>query len=297
MIRLNRPQLVTISAWPQEVLLDVGRKPVGFVMPAVRGGKPLHMFISPSDRQRHAPAATYATLIAVACNLARAVMTFHQAGVVIADINFSNFLVLPNGTVRVIDCDSVQIGNKPKFRSAVAMAEFVPPELQGTRVADNARTPDHDNFGLSVLIFLLLLQGRHPFSGNGGLSLGEAIHQRLHPFGHGRGRTCPFCVLDIKEADILTADVIALFKASFSGGRWLSGNRPSAVQWMTALDGLAQSLVICGANPAHAYTKTASACPWCRIEAQGKPALFAPTPKSRLVQPPKKGIIASLFGG
>ena len=229
LIRLNRPQLMTVSAWPQEVLLDQQKKPVGFIMPAVRGGRPLHMFVSPYDRQKHAPNAGYRTLISVASNLARAVMTFHQAGVIIADINFSNFLVLSDGTVRVIDCDSVQIGNKPKFRSAVAMVEFVPPELQGKRVADYARTHDHDNFGLSVLIFLLLVQGRHPFSGSGAVPLGDAIKDRLHPFSHGRGRTCPFCVLDIKDADILSAELIELFKVSFNGGRqtWRLRRRPS----------------------------------------------------------------------
>jgi len=296
LMKVYRPTLAAVSAWPEEVVAD-GSKPVGFVMPAVRGGRPLHCYITPSDRHRYAPGATYGALVAVAANLARAVMNFHQAGVVLSDINFSNFLVLPNGTVRIIDCDSVQIGSKAKFRATVAMEEFIPPELQGTRVAENARTPDHDNFGLSVLIFLLLIQGRHPFSGSGGMPMGEAIWQRLHPFYKTHpDRTCPFCAMGLKAAEVLSADLIALFTASFNGGGTFSKYRPTAAQWVSALDAFAKSMIVCKANPAHGYTQANKACPWCRLETEGKPALFAPTPRSKLPPPPKKGLLASLFG-
>lgn len=293
LIRLDRPQLRNVSAWPQEVLVDSARKPVGFVMPAILGGKPLHLFTSPVDRQTHAPGSSFATLVGIAANLARAVTTFHQAGVVLADINFSNFLVLPNGTVRIIDCDSVQIGRKAKFRSAVAMAEFVPPELQGTRVADHDRTDDHDTFSLSVLIFLLLVQGRHPFSGNGAMSIGDAIKKRRHPFRLRCSKTGPFRVLGFDPSDILSPLLIEHFRASFNGGHWYSRYRPSALHWMTALDAFARSLVRCRDNRAHAYSQSASRCPWCRLETQGKPALFAPTPPKST--PARRGIVARLL--
>lgn len=297
LMKMASPQLLTVSAWPEETLLDFHGRIVGFMMPAIRQGRPLHCYITPSDRQRYAPNATFQSLLVVAGNLARAVMSFHQAGVVLSDINFSNFLVLPNGTVRVIDVDSVQIATKAKYRATVAMEEFIPPELQGRRVADNPRTTDHDNFGLSVLIFLLLVQGRHPFSGAGALPIGEAIRQTLHPFQRHRGRTCPFCVLGIKPEEILSEELVSLFKASFgSSGGWLAKDRPSAADWMAALDRHTRSLVVCSANAAHGHSKSSSSCPWCRIEAKGLPALFAPTPRSRLPKPPPPGILARWLG-
>lgn len=297
LVKLASPQLTSVSAWPEELLLDSRGAGVGFVMPAVRDGRPVHLYASPADRQRYAPHATYASLVAVAANLGRAVMNFHHAGVVLSDINCSNMLVRPDGTVRVIDCDSVQIGTKAKFRATVAMQEFVPPELQGRRVADHARTPDHDNFGLSVLIFQLLVQGRHPFSGAGALSLGDSIAQRLHPFRSHRGRTCPFCVLGLKPTEVLSDEVVGLFKASFEGGRMLSAYRPTAKQWVSALTALSQALVTCAANPTHGYTRAARACPWCRLEAKGLPALFQPTIRSRLPPPPKRpSLLGRLFG-
>lgn len=297
LIRLNKHQLHTVSAWPEEVIADASGKPVGFVMPTITGGKPLHLFITPSDRLRHAPNAGYADLVGIAANLARAVATFHQAGVVLADINFSNFLVLTDGTVRIIDCDSVQIGSKAKFRSTVAMEEFVPPELQGKRMADVQRTADHDAYGLAVLVFLLLVMGRHPFSGNGALALGQAIAERRHPFGSRHSKTCPFCVLGIQPEEIVSDRIRALFKLAFDGGGFFSATRPSAIEWERALSDFRSTVSVCRANPAHAFASSARECPWCRIEAAGKPPLFVPTVRSRLPKPPRKrSLLGALLG-
>ena len=43
--------------------------------------------------------------------------------------------------------------------------EFTPPELQGVRFADVDRGPEHDRFGMAVLIYQLLMEGTHPFAG------------------------------------------------------------------------------------------------------------------------------------
>lgn len=297
LIKLDNAQLQASSAWPQEVIADAAKRPVGFVMPAVTGGKPLHLFITPSDRLQYGAGLSYADLVSIAANLARAVATFHHFGVVLADINFSNFLVLSDGTVRIIDCDSVQLGTKAKFRSCVAMEEFVPPELQGKRMADVTRTADHDNYGLAVLIFLLLVMGRHPCSGNGATPIGTAIAQRMHPFGRAHSNRCPFCVLGIEATEIISPEIRQLFKSAFDAGGLLKrARRPSATDWERALSAFRRSITVCAANPAHAYEPTASSCPWCRIEANDMPALFQPTPASRLPQrPPKKSMLKSLL--
>lgn len=298
LIKLDNAQLQASSAWPQEVIADANRKPVGFVMPAVTGGKPLHLIITPCDRLQHGARLSYSDLFAIAGNLARAVATFHHFGLVLADINFSNFLVLNDGTVRIIDCDSVQIGTKKKFRSAVAMEEFIPPELQGKPIADVTRTADHDNFGLAVLIFLLLVMGRHPCSGNGGTPMGVAIARRMHPFGSRHSKTCPFCVLGIVPKEIMSEEMRHLFKEAFDGGGFFDwAGRPTAIAWERAIAATRKQLLVCKANPEHAYTAVAEDCPWCRLEKAGRPALFTPTPASRLAPPPrKKHLLASLLG-
>ena len=290
-------QLTSVSAWPEEILVDASKRPVGFIMPTVTGSNPLHIYLTPSDRQRLVPDASYGLLVHIAANLCRATGNFHQKGIVLADINSSNFLVLHDGTVRIIDCDSVQIGKSKKFRAMVAMEEYVPSELQGKRVADFSRTADHDNFGLAVLVFQLLVVGRHPFSGNGATPLGKAIATRMHPFGRLHSKTCPFCVLGIDASDILSQRVKGLFAKAFDGGAMISRARPSAHEWMDALASFARELITCPANRSHAYAASAKTCPWCRLEAKGLPPIFAPTPRQRpRPQPPKKGLIRNLLG-
>ena len=51
------------------------------------------------------------------------------------------------------------------YRCPVGKPEFTPPELQGRLFAHLDRAPEHDLFGLAVLIFQLLMEGTHPFAG------------------------------------------------------------------------------------------------------------------------------------
>jgi DNA-binding helix-hairpin-helix protein with protein kinase domain len=56
------------------------------------------------------------------------------------------------------------------------------------------RTPNHDNFGLAVLIFQLLCMGRHPFAGRflgtgDPPSIPEAIARSRYAYSRDRQRT------------------------------------------------------------------------------------------------------------
>ncbi len=128
--------------------------------------KDIHHLYSPKSRRAEFAAADWRFLIRVAANLSRAVATIHAARGVIADINHSGVLVGQDARVRLIDCDSFQIVDAGKtYLCDVGVPTFTPPELQGLLFAEIVRTPNHDNFGLAVLIFLTLFMGRHPFAG------------------------------------------------------------------------------------------------------------------------------------
>ncbi len=68
---------------------------IGFVKPVIDSDSPLHQFLTPADRLRLAPHGTYANQIAVAANLAFAMVTIHQAKI-IGDLKGQNVLVLPS---------------------------------------------------------------------------------------------------------------------------------------------------------------------------------------------------------
>ena len=66
------------------------------------------------------------------------------------------------------------------YRCVVGVPEYAP-ELQGKSFKDVDRRPEHDRFGLAVLVFHLLMMGRHPFSGvsldPGDMPLEKAIQE------------------------------------------------------------------------------------------------------------------------
>ena len=159
---------------------------LGFLMQLVSGYRPIHELYSPKSRQRYFPKVDYRFIVHVALNVARAVGKVHQTGCVIGDLNHSGILVAEDGRVALIDADSFQfrLGQKT-YPCVVGVQDFLPPELHGVNLSAVTRSVEHDNFGLAVVVFLLLLMGRHPYAGRHDgpdLPLGQAIAQNKFAF-------------------------------------------------------------------------------------------------------------------
>src|SRR5262249_29180802 len=118
----------------------------------------------------------------------RAVAAVHNHGLVIGDLNPKNILVTKKATVYLLDCDSFQVmANGKTYRCETGFPEYTPPELQGLTLKEVDRGPQHDYFGLAILIFQLLFIGRHPFSGRflgrGEMPLERAIRELRFAYG------------------------------------------------------------------------------------------------------------------
>jgi DNA-binding helix-hairpin-helix protein with protein kinase domain len=140
----------------------------GFLMKNVVRFKDIHLLYNPKSRTREfSPKANWRFLVHTASNVARAFAAIHDCGHVIGDVNQSNVRVSPEtAIVNLVDCDSFQISaNGTVYPCEVGVPLYTPPELQDTEFREAVRTPNHDNFGLAVLIFHLLFMGRHPFAG------------------------------------------------------------------------------------------------------------------------------------
>ncbi len=153
------------AAWPEETLhLGESGAVIGFTMQRIEGRLPIHMLYSPAQRRESFPQARFDFLVFVARNIAAAFATLHEHGHVLGDVNQGNVLVGADSRVILIDCDSFQIQvGEALHRCEVGVAHFTPPELQSiASFEDITRTPNHDGFGLALLIFHLLMGGRHP---------------------------------------------------------------------------------------------------------------------------------------
>ncbi|HEY3272098.1 MAG TPA: hypothetical protein VGJ89_12905 [Geothrix sp.] len=269
-------ELLSYAAWPQEILHKTPNGlVVGFIMPKVSGRAPIHMLYSPAHRRQCYPQAAWDFLLFVARNTAVAFATIHNHGHVLGDVNQGNVLVGTDSKVVLIDTDSFQINaNGTVHLCEVGVAHFTPPELQGLASFDRVpRTSNHDNFGLALLIFHLLFGGRHPYSGVPlRADAGEALEKDIQacryayaPDGPQRGFKPPPKSIPI---NIVPDPIQALFTAAFTENG-MKGCRPTAQQWVTALDGLRSQLKRCASAPIHIYPGHLGRCPWCALEDHG----------------------------
>lgn len=267
MVRRHSEKLSAVAAWPQDLLLDEHGVVRGFLMGRVTARQDAHRLYSPKSRKRTFPDADFRFIVRAATNLARAFACVHAEGHVIGDINHGNALIGRDGTAMLIDCDSFQVTERGRvFTCDVGSPLFTPPELQGKGFRGLHREETHDRFGLAVLLFHLLFQGRHPFAGryrNGDLPVEQAIAESRFAYGSRSpesGMTPPPGTLPV---DTFGSELAGLFERAFAPPG--AGTRPAAADWIDPLRRLENSLLGCRAHPRHFHPPGPSCC-WCSIE-------------------------------
>lgn len=265
--------LLKIAAWPQIILRESinSGQICGFLMEKVINRLPIHTLYSPAHRKKVFPEANWGVLLCAAHNIAAVFEKIHQLNHVIGDVNQGNLLVDKKGTVILIDCDSFQIEeNFETHLCHVGVSHFTPPELSDFL---KVRTPNHDNFGLAVLIFHLLFGGRHPFSG---VPFREGVSDSLEDdikhfrYAYSNKKT-------IKEIgpppnsvpiQMVPVELLNFFEIAFSE-EGAQGKRPTAEQWKKILRETSKNLFRCGVNKGHIYPQKNKECPWCCLESKG----------------------------
>ncbi|MCB1824748.1 MAG: hypothetical protein KDJ54_09335, partial [Candidatus Competibacteraceae bacterium] len=172
----------------------------------------------------------------------------------------------------------IDTGNR-LFPCDVGVPQFTAPELQDRPFHGLRRTPDHDAFGLALLCFHLLFMGRHPFAGRyrgkGDMPIERAIKECRFAFGqHAAARsmespphTLPFAALP--------RPVAHLFERAFAPPN-SAQRRPSAREWLLALERLGGELRTCQHSALHKYPQRSPVCPWCTLERTSGTLFFVP---------------------
>ena len=263
-------------AWPLDTLhsaLPASRgNTVGYLMRRINSMEPVNQCFSPLTRRRKFPHFTYKHLCAVAINIAIAMNAVHDRNYVIGDINDSNIMVDENGLVTLIDTDSFQVidqNDGTVYKCPVGRPEFTPPELQGHRFDEVIRDQVHDRFGIGVIIYLLLMEGTHPYAGvytgdgepppiEDSISRGYFLHSesRSIPLVEGPGYI---------RWKTLDGGLQNLFRLCFDSGQLNPITRPTAFQWEEAITTIAgsESLAVCDQNSQHLFFRHNRSCTWC----------------------------------
>lgn len=271
--------LTKLAAWPSGLVLDQKRRIAGLIMKKITGFRPVHELYTPKNRLQEFPRANWAFLVHAATNVARAFAVVHSHSVVIGDVNHGNVVVNDAALCMLIDCDSFQVTNNGhRFLCEVGVSAYTPPELQGKDFATFIRTENHDNFGLALLIFHLLMMGRHPFAGRflgrGEMSVERAIGEYRFAFSaNSKALQMEPPPNSLRLSD-LPPDVAAMFEQAFSVQATGDSGRPKPLNWIQSLESLSRDLIKCPRNSSHVYYKQVIKCPWCRLEEGSAIAFF-----------------------
>jgi len=282
LLRAQSTSLINVAALP--ISLGFGdshlNSQTGIFLPYVGGFEIFELYGTRSRIQRF-PNGNFKFLIRVAYNLAVAFEELHNKGIIIGDVNEQNIKVMPDATVRFIDCDSFQIRDAATvYTSDVGTPLWTAPELHGINLTGLERDENHDLFGLSQLIFLLLFTGRHPFSGvprtNKQLQPEEAIQQHAFAFAPkemdlplGPPPGCP-------QLDMLPEAIRSAFLRAFLKESVKPGARPKAREWRILLEKLSGELSSCSHTSSHVFWKGSARCPWCQIARDVGVDIFPP---------------------
>jgi DNA-binding helix-hairpin-helix protein with protein kinase domain len=240
MIRINPKRIAEVAAWPHFLLTNSpGGEVTGFVMPRLTGFQPIQHLYNPGQRRKFFPRADWQSLLSVARNTATVFDEIHKLGCVVGDINQSNLLISDTGRPQLIDCDSFQIAtNERLYPCEVGVEFYTPPELQSIPSFKGlVRTPNHDRFGVAVLIFQLLFLGRHPyagiFQGAGDPQSGQLIKEFRFAYGANASRVQMVRPPHTPDLSFVTPEVGRMFELAFLPGSESLHARPTAAAWVS----------------------------------------------------------------
>ncbi|MCC6192186.1 MAG: zinc ribbon domain-containing protein [Anaerolineales bacterium] len=259
-------------AWPTQLLYDARGALVGYAMVHVQNAVPLLLVFNPRLRAKTLPNFNRRYLHRTARNLAAALGALHATNYVVGDLNESNVMVMPSALVTLIDADSFQVqrrvGAKPVLHPCpVGKPEYTPPELQGRTFAEVPRQPEHDRFGLAVLVFQLLMEGNHPFRA---LWLAASdpppVEARIRD-GHWPYASKPGLPIapprHAPALDSLHPELATLMRLCFVDGHARPASRPTPEAWERAIATAEKALVTC--RQGHFYSRHLAQCPSCAV--------------------------------
>ncbi|THF86289.1 hypothetical protein E7T09_13905 [Deinococcus sp. KSM4-11] len=269
LVAAHTPELEAVSTWPVNTLHDHAGTLLGVVRPYLNLGdfRDLTWLSSPALRLRAFTNAGWAFRVRVAAAVAQAIAGLHAAGQMMGDVNPLHVLVSSQGRVRLVNVDAWQLRvDGQVYHTTTATALFLPPELQEQELVAVTRTVNHDLFGLAVLLFQLVFDGRHPYAGlpdhgevpTPSRAIAEDAYAYALPPRPGV-RPPP----EGLPMGALPESVQELFAAAFSAHH---ANRPTAEEWARELSLLADTLVSCERTEAHQH-EIGQPCPWCELDA------------------------------
>lgn len=258
-------------AWPEALLENDDGFCVGYLMPVIDLSRAasLDHFMQKAIRQKLRLSEKYEHRLQIAYNLCAMAAALHEKGHYIVDLKPSNVYVYKDSMlVAMLDCDGFSIkGENLRYPAEFVSEEYIYPE--GMQLSCEEMGEEQDKFALAVILFKLMNNGIHPFSGvprkNNAPNL--TIQERITGYHYAYGSWA-----DLYQAphpysihDYFSKETLEMFDRAFVKGM----QRPTAAEWEKHLRSLLQNIKTCKKNPNHAYF-TSKGCGLCIAEEKFK---------------------------
>ncbi len=253
-------------AWPTDVLYS-GKKFVGYTMPKIKKSDDLYDLLQPQQRAKEHSGLNHRHLYRTARNLAIAMDAIHRKGYVVGDVNFKNALFNDDALITMVDCDSLQVTDSAGVvhHCLVGVPEYTPADLQGKDFGRVTRTPNHDAFGLAILIFQMLMQGFHPFAGRPKPGVPDVEQAHIYCISKG---IFPYLVGQPYEPPPAAPSMLCLpvlLQQQFERAFTQPNARPTPKDWANLLAMVETRLVPCPNDQSHWYPSDGH-CVICEID-------------------------------
>lgn len=252
-------------AWPIAILEDEKSFCVGYLMPLIDMNKAVSLdhLMQKAIRKKLDLPEKYAYRIFAAYNIASMAAALHKSGHYIVDLKPSNVYVYKDTMMVVmLDCDGFSIKGEynNRFPAEFVSDEYIYPE--GMNQTCDIMGEEQDNFALAVVIFKLLNNGIHPFSGvprktdEKMLTIQERIEQYKYAYGlwpDTYQAPHPYSIHEYFDKKTLE-----FFERAFVKGQ----KRPNAKEWKEHIWTMLHSLKKCKKDYNHVYF-TSKGCGLC----------------------------------
>lgn len=259
-------------AWPEAILEDEESFCVGYLMPLIDMKKAVSLdhLMQKAIRKKLKLSEKYAYRIFAAYNLASMVTALHKSEHYIVDLKPSNVYVYKDTMmIAMLDCDGFSIKGEynNRFPAEFVSEEYIYPE--GMELGCDEMGEEQDKFALAVIIFKLLNNGIHPFSGvprkpdSQMLTIQERIEQ--HKYAYGLWPDAYQAPHPYSIHEYFDKKTMELFERAFVKGQ----KRPSAKEWKDHIWTLLHSLKKCKKDYNHVFF-TSKGCGLCIAEEKFK---------------------------
>ncbi len=279
----NRPNIPTIPykdkeyiqiAWPTALLEDAQGYCVGYLMPEIDTTEAISLdhLMQKAVRKKLGLSERYIDRVFAAYNITSVVAALHACGHYIVDLKPANVSIYKSTKlVALFDCDGFSICGEQNARypAEYVSEEYIYPE--GMQQTCQQMGAEQDKFALAVIIFRLLNEGIHPFSGmprkNDDML---SIQQRIAGYHYAYGiwpdayqAPHPYSIHDYFDKTTMN-----MFERAFSQGN----ERPTALEWQAQLEYILKNLKQCKKDHNHAYF-TSKGCGLCMVNEKFKEQL------------------------